>query len=106
MTARTLGEHTIGAETHTLTGPQSGIQAHSAAVAANWYISTYKGKRSTEVVGAIGGSGWEISQVESGRGSWSGQNSISVAAKNATQAHNNMQPSAVVNFIIHTGKVN
>ena len=105
LTARTLGEHTIGAETHTLTGPQSGIQAHSVAVAANWYISTYKGTRSTEVIGAIGGSGYEISQVKSG-GSWSGQNSISVAAKNATQAHNNMQPSAVVNFIIHTGKVN
>lgn len=104
LTARTLGDHAIGAETHTLTGPQSGIQAHSVAVADNWYISTYKGTRSTETVGGISGTGWEMSQVASSGGSWSGQHSISVAAKNATQAHNNMQPSAVVNFIIHTGK--
>ena len=103
FTHRFLGEE-VGAETHTLTGPQSGIQAHSAAVAANWYISTYKGKRSSEVVGGISGTGWEISQVESSGGSWSGQNSISIAAKNATQAHNNMQPSLAINFIICTGK--
>lgn len=99
LSNRALGGN-VGAETHTLTTAQ--IPAHShplghyvAGIASSsWAGETYSG--------SLSGSGYKVMQFAS---------SVNWTSKNATSnntggggAHNNMQPSAVVNFIIYTGQ--
>ena len=62
-----------------------------------WTFSVYKGTRSSESVGGIGGSGFLMTQVKEG-GSWSGYATVPAAGGNGY--HNNLQPYAVIKYII------
>lgn len=77
--------HSHDQEPHThIQEPHKHTQAaHSHAPGQKENFSTYTGTRSTETVGAISGSGYEISQVAA-KGSWGG----STATKSATPAIN------------------
>ena len=83
-----------GKKTHTLTPTEMPSHHHGTS---GWYNSVYKGTRSSESVGAISGSGFLMTQVKEG-GSWSGISSVKTAGGNG--AHNNLQPYAVVKYII------
>jgi microcystin-dependent protein len=75
-----------GEEAHLLTSGESGLPAHLHV------IQTQQG----------GGAFGKVSEWNTTGGSASTKNTDNVAAANASTAHNNMQPSLVVNFIIKT----
>lgn len=84
LTARTLAG-TVGAETHTLTAAESGLPSHTHT---------------------IGGAdtpnyAWGTNPLK-GTGSGASTDTGSTGGTGASSAHNNMQPSLVVNFIIKT----
>ena len=89
----TVGK-TGGEKTHKLTPTEMPSHSHSGK---GWTFSVYKGTRSSESVGAISGSGFLMTQVKEG-GSWGGYGSI--PAEGGGHAHNNLQPYAVVKYII------
>lgn len=91
LTARTLGDMSIGSEAVTLTSAQSGNQA------LTYTNTTYKLNTTNRKPGTS-------TAVAYGTSITATNNSNTIAAKNATSAHNNMQPSAAINFIIATGK--
>lgn len=109
LTTRTLGDMSIGAETHNhgghdgdviLSSGQSGNQSLSYTD-TTYKLNTTNRKPGTSTAVAYGTS---ITATSTAR---------TIAAKNATTAHNhtisansNLQPSSVVNFIIATGKIN
>lgn len=105
LTARTLGTKNIGAETVTLTAAQSGVPAHShkASATANRYFLVSPDTESADQAAALSGSGYYVphSKVTGWQHNASTQNNT---AANASSAHTNMQPSAVVNFIICLGR--
>lgn len=107
LTARTLGG-TVGAESVTLTAAQSGLQAHTHGLGTetNPYVQHSSVAGSTDTYnGDASGSGSKFRKIPSSATYGGGVTETRTkTAVNATQAHNNMQPSAVVNFIIHTGK--
>lgn len=125
LTARTLGTHDIGAETHTLTAAESGNQAQTVTSAAGtshshgangdtYFVTTstdeaisrtsIKPGTSTAVTNVLRSPGGALNRKTATSGESAHKHNVTIAAKNATNAHNNMQPSAVVNFIICTGK--
>ncbi|MDO4472382.1 MAG: tail fiber protein [Bacillota bacterium] len=89
----TVGK-TGGKKTHTLTPTEMPSHHHGTS---GWYNSVYKGTRSTETVGGIGGTGYLMTQVKDG-GSWGGISSVKTAGDGA--AHNNLQPYAVIKYVI------
>lgn len=104
ISARTLGGK-VGAETVKLTAAQSGVPAHShkASATANRYFLVSPDTESADSAAALTGSGYYFprSKATGWQHNASTQNNT---AADASTAHPNMQPSAVVNFIICTGK--
>ncbi len=84
---RTLGQQTIGEETHLLTGVESGIAAHSHNAAKVIADSTTGGDN--KFVDVVSVSGALVATSTTG-------------PTNAAQAHNIVQPSAVARIIIKT----
>lgn len=105
LTARTLGG-TVGAETHTLTAAQSGLPAHTHTywTDGDKYLGNADSIARRTVSSGSGATNHLYSTGATSRHDNTG--AVTGGAKNASSAHNNMQPSAVVNFIIHTGKTN
>lgn len=101
LTARTLGGK-VGAETHTLTAAQVPTHTHSLTNALGLSSGTWAGETYS---GSLTGSGAKLAHTT---GSGTVSTLTATGAKTGTngQAHPIMQPSAVVNFIIHTGKTN
>ena len=99
LTARALAAN-VGAETHLLTAAESGEPGHNHAQTAHSH---------TNILGN-GGGAITTSQVVAGLGTYGttqqggGTTAVNTAAPAAAaaQPHNNMQPSAAVNFIIRT----
>jgi microcystin-dependent protein len=94
----TLGD-TGGTESHTLTSAQSGLVGHTHGVSASLEATTGAGSAETG--------------VDPGDGAFQGNNaadntsminvSISaVASADASEAHNNVQPTIILNYIIKT----
>ena len=103
LTSRTLGD-TTGAETVKLTAAQSGVPAHSHPASGDNYFLTAPDTTNADAGAAISGSGYYYPR--SAVTGWAHpRNTASNTAANASSAHNNMQPSAVVNFIICTGRI-
>lgn len=104
ISARALGGK-VGAEAVTLTAAQSGVPAHShkASATANRYFLISPDTESADSASALSGSGYYFPR-SSVTGWQHNANTQNNTAANASSAHTNMQPSAVVNFIICTGK--
>jgi len=94
----TLGD-TGGTESHTLTSAQSGLVGHTHGVSAS--------------LEAVTGGGTSTTGVDTGESAFQGNNasnntsminvSISaVASADASEAHNNVQPTIILNYIIKT----
>lgn len=103
LTNRTLGD-TVGAETVKLTAAQSGLPAHTHTLAGKVAYTTdgFAGDQ----YDSLTGSGYKAVRTETasdGVHNMSATGAVSGGASAASSAHNNMQPSAVVNYIIFTG---
>ena len=104
LTDRALGTQDIGSETHTLTEAQlpkitgSFILRHWASSTSNVIFST-SGKFTTTNVGS------DANNVANNSSNPKNAQQVTYAF-GGNGAHPNMQPSAVVNFIICTGKTN
>ena len=91
LTARTLGQK-IGEEAHALIEGENGAHAHvGGAHTHTTTISTVAGGTATNPKGGDGGT----SNVSTGSGG-----AVATTSSGSGTAHNTMQPSAVVNFII------
>ena len=97
LTARTLGA-TTGTETHLLTAAESGEPGHNHAQTG--HAHTFPGVLNV----AAGAAGTAVITNTNTPPSTSNVTAVNAAAPAApaAQAHNNMQPSAAVNFIIKT----
>lgn len=97
LTARSLGA-TTGAETHLLTAAESGQPGHNHAQTGHKH--TFPGVFNV----AAGADGTAVVLNANTPPSTSNVTAVNAAAPAApaAQAHNNMQPSAAVNFIIKT----
>lgn len=90
LTARSLGQQTIGAETHTLTGAQSGIAEHNHGLTPSgirWSATNGFIDNAGEGAGLTGAVPVTVDDVPD---------------TDALSPHNNMQPSAVVRILIKT----
>jgi microcystin-dependent protein len=107
LTARTLGAKISDDESVTLTSAQSGLPAHGhpgSTASDSGHAHTQSGR---EVAATGGGApalidpGFGVGVTTTGTGTANISVSIaSVTAQNAASAHNNTQPSTVINFII------
>ena len=105
LTNRTLGS-TLGVESVTLTAAQSGLRAHTHSFTQptiTWKYSADAASGSAKNRLQNGGTGSSTGDGVSASGGAVG--AVSGGAQSATSAHTNMQPSAVVNFIICTGRI-
>lgn len=94
LTARALGQQTIGAETHQLTANESGLRQHNHAERC--------GDPSADAIGG-GGANRRTFGITGDPGTTNPSiNTADVASANAIDSHNNMQPSAVVRWLIKT----
>jgi len=104
LTARTLGTQNIGEETHLLTGAESGTSAHGHTGIAHTHPGELNNQflmfNNTTGGGTFASPGGGTGEGVAGQtgGATAGVNNSTQA--NAASAHNNMQPSAVVNKII------
>ncbi len=107
LTARTLGTRVSDDESITLTAAQSGLPAHGhpgSTASDSGHAHTQSGRE----VASTGGGAPALIDPSNGIGSTttgtaSANISVSIAtvtAQNAASAHNNVQPSTVINFII------
>lgn len=123
LTARTLAG-TLGEETHLLTGAESGVPVHNHTQNAHTHTQDahqHTANTGTNAGYVEGGGGFTFdvggANVTTGGGGYGIQSktalatatnqsttatNIATTAANASSAHNNMQPSIVVNFIIKT----
>ena len=95
----------FGEKTHLLTGPESGIQAHTPTQNSHDHTVRYKG-----FSGLYAGSGWYLVRRTDSADSYTGTDSNGANAKtatnkqtpaaDATEAHNNVQPSVAVRWVI------
>lgn len=95
--ANSLGT-TAGSQTHTLTAAESGLPAHSHSVTDPGHSHTTSSPVNFAGTGAFQGA----AQVAQGTTN-SATTGISIAnnaAANASSAHNNMQPTILLNYII------
>lgn len=94
---------------HVVSGSVVVNGSHSHGSPSGWTFSTYKGSRSSELIGGISGTTWKISQVGKS-GAWSGSNSTASSGNhshsfNVNSANSgesgigkNMPPYLVVNI--------
>lgn len=118
LTTRTLGA-SLGAEEITLTGPESGIAAHSVTITdpGHPHKLLVNAAANQNPVSDNAGSGISINQAGLSAGQLAGSNqaagyansssvttgiSGAVSAAAAAEAHDNMQPSLVGNWIVKT----
>lgn len=103
LTNRTLGD-TVGAETVKLTAAQSGLPAHTHTLAGKVAYTTngFEGDQYDSLTGT-GEKAVRTETASDGIHNMSATGAVSGGASGASSAHNNMQPSAVVNYIIFTG---
>ena len=103
LTNRTLGD-TVGAETVKLTAAQSGLPAHTHTLAGKVAYTTdgFAGDQYDSLTGT-GNKAVRTETASDGVHNMSATGAVSGGASAASSAHNNMQPSAVVNYIIFTG---
>ena len=110
LTARTLGDISIGEEAHKLTSSEAaqkgvstnGMSANASHKHEMGYKSVDRGSGSTGTrMGPYGSTTSGVTVINTA--STSVAHTHSITASDAANAHNNMQPSAVVNFIICTG---
>lgn len=103
LTDRTLGD-TVGAETVKLTAAQSGLPAHTHTLAGKVAYTTdgFAGDQYDSLTGT-GEKAVRTETASDGVRNMSATGAVSGGASAASSAHNNMQPSAVVNYIIFTG---
>ena len=104
--ANTLGA-TGGAQTHTLTGAQSGVPAHGHGASSNTTGShghSYVQPYNTSGASAAGGYGfifYDRAATTDAAGSHSHTITVDTnTAANASSAHTNTQPTIVLNYII------
>ena len=112
LTARTVGTKNIGEETHVLKAAEAAQKAVStngmSANASHNHEMGYKvadrGSGSTDTrMGPYGHTTSGVTVINTA--STSVAHTHSITGSDATTGHNNMQPSAVVNFIICTGQI-
>lgn len=103
LTNRTLGD-TVGAETVKLTAAQSGLPAHTHTLAGKvaYTADGFAGDQYDSLTGS-GNKAVRTETASDGVHNMSATGAVSGGASAASSAHNNMQPSAVVNYIIFTG---
>lgn len=98
LTSRNLA-HVVGEETHTLTGAESGLVSHSHAkgtLAGSFPIDTSGGSAGTALAGpltTIGHNDTTFATTITG-------STATAAAADASNAHNNMQPTVFLNVMI------
>lgn len=99
-----------GAETHTLTSAESGVPAHQHTQAAHQHYISENGSNGTRMGGHFtnGSGGIRVSSTQSSTND-NGAAAITESATptinnnttaNASSAHNNVQPTMVMNYII------
>lgn len=99
LTARALGA-TVGEETHLLTATESGEPGHNHAQAAHSHTNILGGGGGAITTASVTASLGAYGTSQQG-GSATATNTAAPAAS-AASPHNNMQPSAAMNFIIKT----
>jgi microcystin-dependent protein len=103
LTARTLGAKVSDDESVTLTAAQSGVPAHSHSITDKAHAHTQSGR---EVASTAGGAPALIDPSFGVGGTTTGSSFTGITSTNnnsaadAASAHNNVQPSTVINFII------
>ena len=103
LTARTLGG-TVGVESVTLNAAQSGLRAHTHSIQSVLETSGVTIASSRAATTTSGGYTYGMRKTNNNIAGVTATGAVTGGAADATSAHDNMQPSAVVNFIIHTGK--